>query len=169
MIESFLEMTPRINPSAYVHPTAIIVGDVVIEANCSVWPYAVLRGDIGSIYIDEGTNIQEHVLIHTSTDSNVRVGKHVTVGHQAIIHGACVDDDALIGMGSILLDHSHILKHSIVGAGALVTSKKTFPIASLILGSPAKRVKEVSAAEIKEIRVNADHYIELKEKHRGEQ
>ena len=163
MIESYLEWTPKIHPSVYVHPTACIIGNVIIEANCSVWPYAVIRGDIGSIRIQEGTNIQDHALIHISNGTSVNIGKYVTIGHHAIIHGAHVDDEVLIGMGSVLLDDSHILKHSIVGASALVTAKKTFLEGSLILGSPAKRVKEVTQQEIVGIKENAEHYIQLKE------
>lgn len=169
MIDSFENKTPSVHPSAYVHPTAVLVGDVSVGADCSVWAYAVLRGDIGSIVIEEGSNIQEHVLIHTSIDSNVHIGKYVTIGHQAIIHGATIEDEVLIGMASILLDHAHIKKHSVVGAGALITSNKTFDQASLLLGSPAKKIKQVSEKEISEIIINAKHYIELKEKHRGEQ
>lgn len=169
MIETFLEWTPKIHPSAYVHPTACIIGDVIIDADCSIWPYAVIRGDLGQIHIQEGTSIQEHVLIHSDKDSKVTIGKHVTVGHRAILHGTHVDDEVLIGMGSILLDYSHIKKHSIVGAGALVTSNKTFLSRSLILGSPAKVVKEVSEQDIISIKENAEHYIQLKNKRRGKQ
>lgn len=168
MVESFLQWTPKIHPSAYVHPTACIIGHVVIEANCSVWPYAVLRGDIGLIHIQEGTNIQDHALIHTSTDSTVIIGKNVTIGHQAMIHGAHIEDDVLIGMGSVLLDHSLICSHSIVGARSLVTSNKTFPKASLIIGSPAKVIRLVNEEEIHGIIENAEHYKRLKEEHRGE-
>lgn len=169
MIETFLEWTPRIHPSAYVHPTACIIGNVIIEADCSIWPYAVIRGDMGLIHIQEGTNIQEHVLIHCDKGSSVSLGKYVTVGHQAILHGTHIEDEVLVGMGSIVLDYSHIKKHSIVGAAALVTSNKTFPEKSLILGSPAKVVKEVSEPEVKKIRENAEHYVQLKDKRRGKQ
>lgn len=169
MIETFLNWTPKIHPTAYVHPTACIIGDVIIEADCSIWPYAVIRGDMGHIHIQEGTNIQEHVLIHSDKDATVSIGKLVTVGHRAIIHGSHIEDEVLIGMGSILLDDSHIRKHSIVGANALVTTNKTYQERTLLLGSPAKVVREVSEQEIVSIQQNAEHYIQLKEKRRSNQ
>ena len=163
--QSFFNHSPKIHSTAFVHPTAVIIGRVIIEADCSVWPYAVIRGDIEPIHIKRGTNIQDHVVIHTSTDAPVEIGEYVTIGHQAIIHGATIHEKVLIGMGSLLLDHSVVHKHSIIGAKAMITSNKIIHERSLMLGSPATLVREVTQQEIFQIKENADHYIRLKKQY----
>lgn len=163
--QSFFNHSPKIHSTAFVHPTAVIIGRVTIEADCSVWPYAVIRGDIEPIHIRRGTNIQDHVMIHTSTGAPVEIGEYVTIGHQAIIHGATIYENVLIGMGSLLLDYSVIHKHSIIGAKAMITSNKVVAERSLMLGSPAELVREVTQPEILQIKENADHYIQLKKQY----
>lgn len=164
LIETFNKKTPSIDSTAYVHSTAVIIGDVTIKANCSVWPFAVIRGDVEPIFIDEGTNIQDHAMIHASSGYPVTVGKHVTIGHHAIIHGATIHDEVLVGMDSVVLDGSIIEKHCLIGAKALVTSHSKIKERSLVLGSPAKVICDLSLTQVKSILDNADEYIQLKEK-----
>ena len=135
-------MKPKIDPSCYVHPSAVIIGNVTIEKNCSIWPNAVIRGDENSILIKEGTNIQDCSVIHADKDHPVIIGKDVTVGHGAIVHGAIVEDKCLIGMHATVLSGSKIGRGSIVGAGALVTENKEIPESSLVVGIPGKIIKK---------------------------
>ncbi|HID26064.1 MAG TPA: gamma carbonic anhydrase family protein [Thermoplasmata archaeon] len=134
-------MKPQIHPSCYIAPTAVIIGDVTIEKDCSVWPNAVIRGDENTIKIGEGTNIQDCCVIHTDKKHTVTIGKHVTLGHGAIVHGAEVEDDCIIGMHATVLNGAKIEKGSIVGAKALVTENMTVPENSLVLGVPGRIVK----------------------------
>ena len=157
----FLYVKPRIDPTAYVAPQAVIIGDVRLAARVSVWPMAVLRGDINFIEIGEGSNIQDGCVVHLAEDLPVRVGKLVTVGHRATLHACTVEDECLIGMGATILDGAVIGRGSIVGAHALVTREMQVPPGSLVMGMPAKVVRALSPAEIAGIRVWADHYVEL--------
>src|SRR5690554_3384751 len=163
-IETFDHKTPVIDPSAYIHPTAVIIGDVIIKADCSIWPYAVLRGDVAQIVVDEKSNIQDHAMVHCTTGNPVYIGKSVTIGHSAIIHGAVIEDEVIIGMDSVVLDSARVKKHSLVGAKSLVTSKTIIPERSLVLGSPAKVICDLSQTQIKSILDNAEEYLFLKNK-----
>jgi len=140
-----------------IAPNAVVVGDVTLEPDVNVWYGAVIRGDSGSIRIGEGTNIQDNCVVHEETI----IGKYCTVGHGAIVHGCQVGDNCLIGMGAILLNGAVIGEHCIVGAGALVTGKMDAPAGSMILGSPAKVVKELTPEQMEEIPESARHYIQL--------
>ncbi len=140
-LEKHLAKDPQIDPSAYVSRHAVLVGDVSIAKNASVWPGCVLRADINSIEIGEFSNVQDGVMVHLADDAGVKVGKYTTIGHGAIIHACQIGDECLIGMGAIILDKAVIGKNSIVGAGALVTKNTVIPEGSLVLGSPAKVVK----------------------------
>ena len=128
-----------------IAPTAVITGDVTLEKDVNIWHYAVLRGDIGPIHIGEGTNIQDHAMVHEKTT----VGKYCTVGHRAILHGCTIGDHCVVGMGAILLNDAKIADHCLVAAGAVVTSKMDAPAGSLILGNPAKVVRPLREAEIR--------------------
>ncbi len=153
-------VAPKVKTQHFIAPNAYIIGDVSIGEEVSIFFGAVLRGDIQSISIGNRTNIQEHALLHTTKGrSPCVVGEGVTVGHRAIIHGATVKENCLIGMGSIILDDSVISENSLVGAGALVTEGKTFPPESLIIGSPAKAVRKLTKEEIDGIRKATDSYI----------
>lgn len=163
-IEAFNNKSPKIDATVFVHPTAVIIGDVTIGAHSSIWPYAVLRGDVEPIVVGENTNIQDHVLIHSTTGNPVFIGKYVTIGHQAIIHGAIIEDEVLIGMDSLILDGARIKTHSLVGAKALVTTNSIVPEKSLVLGAPAKVICDLNQTQIKGILDNAHEYIELKNK-----
>ena len=162
----FLFVQPQIDPTAYVAAQAVVIGDVRIAAHASVWPMAVLRGDINFIEIGEGSNIQDGSIIHLADDLPTRVGKLVTVGHRAILHACTVEDECLIGMGATILDGTVIGKGSIVGAHALVTKGMQVPPGSLVMGTPAKVVRPLRPEEITDIRTWADHYIALAPLHK---
>jgi len=157
----FLFVQPQIDPTAYVAAQAVVIGDVRLAAHSSVWPTAVLRGDINFIEIGEGSNIQDGSIVHLADDLPVIVGKLVTVGHRAILHACTVEDECLIGMGATILDGALIGKGSIIGAHALVTKGTRIPPGSLVMGTPAKVVRSLHPEEIADIRHWADHYIDL--------
>lgn len=140
----------------FIAPNATIVGDVVLGENVSIWYGAVLRGDSGCITIGDGSNVQDNCIIHEKTT----LGKYCTVGHGAILHGCTVGDGCLIGMGSIVLDGAVLEEGCLVGAGALVTGKTHAPAGSVLLGNPAKIVKQLTPEQIEKDRQNALHYIE---------
>ena len=162
----FLSVPPQIHSTAYVAPQAIVIGDVRLAAQSSVWPTAVLRGDINFIEIGEGSNIQDGSVVHLAEDLPVIVGKLVTVGHRAILHACTVEDECLIGMGATILDGAIIGRGSIVGAHALVTKDTRIPPGSLVMGMPAKVVRPLRPEEIAGIRTWADHYVALGPIHR---
>lgn len=135
-------MCINIAEGTYIDPTAVIIGKVTISRGASVWPYAVIRGDANSIVIGEGSNIQEHVMIHVDHRDAVVVGKDVSVGHGAVIHGASVGDRCIIGMHSTLLNGVEIGDDTIVGAGTVITGGSKIPPGSIVLGVPGKVVKE---------------------------
>ncbi len=140
---------------------AKLIGNVEMKDNVSIWYNAVLRGDIEPITIDENSNVQDNCVVHVSKNYPVKIGKNVSVGHGAIVHGCTIEDNVLIGMGAIILNGAHIEKNCLVGAGALVTENKTFPEGSLIIGSPAKAIRQLTEEEIESITENATHYVEL--------
>lgn len=146
--------------SVYIAANATVVGDVQLGENVSVWYNAVLRGDSGKITVGAGTNIQDGAILHEQTT----LGKNCTVGHGAIVHGCTVGDNCVIGMGAIVLNGAVIGDNCIVGAGALVTGKMNAPAGSMILGSPAKVVKELTPQQIEDNAHSASHYIELAQK-----
>ena len=141
-------LVPKIGDEVWIDSSAVVIGDVDLEREVSVWPQVVLRGDQGRISIGEGTNIQDGSIAHaTGGISVVYVGKRCTVGHRVILHGCHVEDDCLIGMGAILLDNCRIGSGSIVGAGAVVTAGTIIPEGSMVLGCPAKVVRTLSLKE----------------------
>lgn len=160
---------PKIDPSCYVAPEAIIIGDVAIDKGCSIWPYAVIRADLSSIRIGEGSSIQEHCQVHGNPGRPTIIGKNVSVGHGAIIHAAKVGDYVIVGMNSVILDGAEIGSGSIVGAGAVVKSEMKVPEGSLVVGVPAKVVKEHDPSLREAARKNAEEYHKLRDAHmRGE-
>ncbi len=142
-LEKHLAKDPEIAPDAYVSKYAVLIGDVKIGPKASVWPMCVLRGDINSIEVGEGSNVQDGTVIHLADDAGVVIGKNTTIGHGAIIHGCTIGDGCLIGMGATVMDKAVIGNGSIVGAGALVTKDTIVPEGSLVLGSPARVVKNL--------------------------
>lgn len=147
--------------SYYKADSAIIDGDVTIAKNVSVWHEAVIRADSASVEIGERTNVQDMALIHVDKDHPVKIGKGVTIGHKAIIHGATIEDDVLIGMSALIMNGAVIKKGSIVGAGALVKENMIVPEGSVVVGMPAKVIKQTNSDQIQMIKENSDHYIEL--------
>ncbi len=141
----------------YIAPGAVVVGDVTLEKDVNIWYGAVIRGDSGAIRIGEGTNIQDNCVVHEKTT----IGKYCTVGHGAIVHGCTVGDGCVIGMGAIVLTGAVIGDGCLIGAGAVVTGKTNAPAGSMLLGSPAKVVKELSPEQIAEFRKDAEHYVAL--------
>ena len=142
----------------YIAEGARIVGDVTIGEDSSVWYNAVIRGDSNSIVIGENTNVQDNAVLHTSHDHGITIGDNVTIGHGAIVHGCAIGNNVLIGMGAIVLDGAIVEDNCIIGAGALVTQNKVMPTGSLVLGNPAKVVREISEEEKNAILENADEY-----------
>ena len=162
MIHAFKDKVPQIHPTAWVHPDATVIGEVILHAGVSIWPGAVLRGDMGLIEIGEDSNVQDNSVVHmTSGISVTRIGARVTVGHRVILHGCLVDDDCLIGMGSILLDNCHIRAFSVVGAGALVTGRKVYDEGVMLLGSPATVARPASDQDRSWIESSWRHYKEV--------
>jgi carbonic anhydrase/acetyltransferase-like protein (isoleucine patch superfamily) len=139
-----------------------LIGQVEVAEDCSIWPYAVLRGDGGRISVGKGSNIQDGVIAHLTEDlSSTRVGDYCTIGHRAILHGCIVGDFSVVGMGAILLDNAELGEYCMVGSGALITAGKKFPPYSLIMGSPAKAVREITQKEKDYIDLGWRTYYEL--------
>ncbi len=147
-VYSFQGMVPVVDPSAYVHPTAVLIGDVIIGPGVYVAPCAVLRGDFGRLVIEEDANVQDHCVVHGFPDRDTIVEKLGHIGHHAIIHGATVRRNSMIGMGAILLDYCEIGADSIVAAQALVRANEIVPPRSMMAGVPAKRIREVTDKDL---------------------
>ena len=159
-IAARLKKGPTIHSSAWVVPAATVLGDVVLEEESSVWYGAVLRGDINRIVIGPRSNVQDNAVIHVDTGYPTSVGELVTIGHTAIVHACKIDNEVLVGMGSIVLDDVEVGARSIIGANALVTMGMKIPPGSLVLGSPAKIRRELTLDEQKDIARWAWSYVE---------
>ena len=165
-LQSFQNHAPQLAAGVYVHHSASVIGHVNLGDNVSVWPCAVIRGDINFIRIGAGSNIQDGAVLHVNHASEydklgspLIIGDHVTIGHNVILHGCTVGNKCLIGMGSILMDGVQIGDQSIIGAGSLVTEGKIFPPRSLIVGRPAKFVRVLTETEILFLDQSADNYL----------
>lgn len=161
----FMETSPYVSEDAYVAQGAILIGDVQINKNASVWFNCVIRADNAQVIIGESTNIQDLTMIHVDKNIPVYIGKNVTIGHKCIIHGAKINDNSLIGMGSILMDNVEIGENTIVGAGTLIPNGKKVPSGVLVMGSPYKIIRELSADEIQSIAISAKNYAEHSKKY----
>ena len=148
------------NGENWVAPNASVIGDVTLDKNTSIWFNAVLRGDIENIYIGIGSNVQDGSVLHTDPGYPIKIGKNVTIGHLVMLHGCTIGDNSLIGIGAIVLNGAKIGKNCIIGANALVTENKKIPDNSLVIGSPGRIVRQVTAEEIKLTTENAIHYQE---------
>lgn len=160
-IRTFRDHRPQIDPTAYVAGDAQVIGKVILGPGVSVWFNAVLRGDTDRIRIGAGSNIQDGSILHADEGVPCMIGERVVVGHRAILHGCEVGDDCLIGMGAIVLNRAQLGPGCIVGAGAVVAEGKVFPARSLLLGVPAKVVREVTDQELAKTRAGAEHYTRL--------
>ena len=152
-------LVPNLHPEAYVAEDATVIGDVTLEQGVSVWPQAVLRGDNEPIRIGQHSNVQEGAVLHADPGFALTVGQGVTIGHQAMLHGCTIGDGALIGIQAVVLNGAVIGNNCLVGAGAIVTEGKVFPDNSLILGAPAKVVRELTAEAIASMQHNATEYV----------
>ena len=150
---------PVMTESTWVADSAQVMGNVVLADNTSVWFGAVIRGDTETIHIGEGSNIQDCSVLHADHGKPLTIGKHVTVGHQVMLHGCTIGDESLIGIGAVVLNGAKIGNNCLVGAGSLVTEGKEFPDGSMIMGSPAKVVRELTPEQIQGIRMSAKNYI----------
>lgn len=151
---------PTLHPTAWVAPSAELIADVVLGEDSSVWFGAVVRADNTSITVGPRSNVQEGAMLHSDPGAPLTIGRDCTIGHHAVLHGCTIGDAVLIGMGAIVLNRAAIGDECIVGAGALVTEGKSFPPGSLIVGSPARAVRELDAGARAFLRASAGHYVE---------
>jgi carbonic anhydrase/acetyltransferase-like protein (isoleucine patch superfamily) len=168
-LDKFLGRQPQTSHAAFVASNAILVGDVRLGKDSSVFYGAVLRADIESIQIGEGTNVQDGAVIHTADDIPALLGAHCTIGHSAIIHACRIGNLCLVGMGAVVLDDAEIGDECLIGARALVTQRTKIPPRSLVIGSPAKVVRELTPEELFSLRQGADKYIAVARAHAARQ
>ena len=154
------ELIPTLGPGAWAAPTADLIGDVRLGARASVWFGAILRGDNTRLILGDDTNFQDGSIGHSDAGFPLTIGARVTVGHQAILHGCTIADDCLVGMGARILNGAVLESECLVGAGALITEGKHFASGSLIVGSPARVVRQLTGEEKQALRVSAAHYAE---------
>ncbi len=161
MILKFKDKIPKISKNVFIHETAVVIGDVEIGDFSSIFPNAVVRGDRDKIVIGKYVNVQDNATVHVSKGYGVYIGDFTSIGHNAVVHGCRIGKNVLVGMGAVVMNGAEIGDNSIIGAGAVVTEKKKFPERSLIVGVPAKVVREVSDEEIVNIKKNAEIYYKL--------
>lgn len=154
------DFSPQVHPSAWVAPSAEIMGQVLVLADASVWFGCVVRGDVERIRIGAGANVQDLSVLHADPGAPLTIGERVTVGHKAMLHGCTIGEESLIGIGAVVLNGARIGRHCLVGAGALVTEGKEFPDGSLIIGSPARVARALTPEQIEGLRRSAQHYID---------
>jgi carbonic anhydrase/acetyltransferase-like protein (isoleucine patch superfamily) len=156
---------PDLHPSAWVADSAEVIGKVTLAENASVWYGAVLRGDNDRITVGAHSNVQDGSVLHTDHGQPLVIGAGVTVGHQVMLHGCTIGDNSLVGIQSVILNGARIGRNSIVGAGAVVTEGKQFPDGVLIVGAPAKVVRELMPEQIDRLRASASHYVDQQQRH----
>lgn len=161
------EAVIRIDRSAFIAPGAVVLGDVTVGAQASVWYGCVLRGDMAGIVVGSQTNVQDGTIVHVDEGKPALIGARVGIGHRAVIHGCTIEDECLIGMGSVLLNDVRIGSGSVVAAGALVTEGTQVPPGSLVMGVPARVVRPVDAALRARVRHTWEHYVAQAERHRA--
>jgi carbonic anhydrase/acetyltransferase-like protein (isoleucine patch superfamily) len=160
MIRTFQGIKPMVPKSCFVEETAVVIGDVVMGEDCSVWFNAVIRGDVNYIRIGNRTNVQDLCMLHVTHDTHpLLIGSDVTIGHHVVLHGCTIQDRVLVGMGAIIMDAAVIGEDSVVGAGALVVEGTIVPPKSLILGSPAKVKRQVTVKELAWVKESAENYV----------
>ncbi len=175
-VRSFEQYTPLVHPTAYVDASAVVIGDVEIGEDSSIWPLCVIRGDIQLIRIGARTSIQDGTVIHVTHDSRfcpggqpTLIGNDVTVGHKVILHACAIEDFCLIGMGSIVMDRAVVRAHVTIGAGSVVPPGKVLDSGFLYVGSPVRQIRPLNARELEFLEYSAQNYRRLKERHRVSQ
>ncbi len=171
-IQGFKNHLPQLADGVYIHQSATIIGEVSIGENSSVWPGTVIRGDINFIRIGQNTNIQDLSVLHVNYKSSndpagspLIIGDNVTIGHAVILHGCTIEDECLIGMGSIVMDKVLVQKHVLLAAGSLVASSAVLESGHLYMGRPAKKVRELSVDEVAHLKASADGYVSVKDEY----
>jgi len=174
-IQRFMNHFPQIASSVYVHSAAAVIGDVVIGEDSSVWPGAVIRGDVNYIHIGKNTNVQDLSMLHVNHRSSadpagapLTIGDNVTIGHTVILHGCTIEDEVLIGMGSIVMDKAVVQKHVLLAAGSLVPEGKVLESGYLYVGRPAKKMRALTPDEIAHFMYSANNYVALKNQYQRE-
>jgi len=170
-IRKYKKHQPVIDNNCYIDDASIIIGNVTIGSDSSIWPMTVVRGDVNAIHIGSNTNIQDSSVLHVTHDGPydynrggyaLTIGNNVTVGHAVILHGCTIEDDCLVGMGSTIMDGVIVKPNTIIGAGSLVSPGKILDEGCLYVGRPVRKVRELNAEEIESIQYSAKHYVELK-------
>lgn len=171
-IRKFQDKNPSLGSRVYIDPQAAVIGDVCLGDDVSVWPMAVIRGDVNFITIGNACSIQDGAILHVTHDGPYTaggkpliLGQGITIGHQAVLHGCTIDDYCLIGMGSLILDAVHIQHHVMVAAGSVVSPGKILESGYLYLGNPARAVRKLTAKELEQLEYSAHHYVHLKDKY----
>ena len=152
------DISPTVDDSAWVAPDANVIGNIVLEEKSSVWFCCTLRGDSEEIRVGKGSNVQENCVLHTDMGFPLSVGRNVTVGHKAMLHGCTIGDGSLIGMGATILNGAVIEKNCLIGAGALITEGKRIPEGSLVMGSPGRVIRQLDTDAINGLRLSAEGY-----------
>lgn len=159
LLKEYKGILPKVSTEAYVADNVAITGDIHIGDHTNIWFGVTMRGDMNYVRVGQHTNIQDNSMVHVDTGHPTIIGDYVTIGHMCIIHGCTVEDNVLVGMGSTLMNGCVIRKNTIIGAGSLVTEGKEFPEGVLIVGRPAKVIRELTEEEIKAIKVSAEGYV----------
>ncbi len=175
-IRRYLNHTPELQNCAYIDPNCVIIGEVTLAQNTSVWPFAVIRGDVNHISIGAGSNVQDFAMLHVShknaakpEGSPLRIGKNVTIGHHATLHGCTVGDNVLIGMNTVILDDAIIENEVMIGAGSLVPPRKRLLSGFLYVGSPVKQARPLTDEEKAFLPYSAEHYVKVAHNHKDSQ
>lgn len=158
MIRTYCSHAPRIHPSAFIHDSSEIIGRVSVGRDSSIWPFAVLRGDVDAVRVGSRTNIQDHSVLHCREGEPAVIGSGVTIGHQVVIHGSRIGDGCLIGMGAVIMEAT-VGRESLVAAGALVPRGLRIPARSLVMGSPARVVRKLKSSELRSLKRSAKEYV----------
>jgi gamma-carbonic anhydrase len=169
MIRPFCGKVPKAAASAYIDPSAQVIGDITIGERSSIWPNVSARGDVSSITIGDESNVQDNCVMHCDDGFPLIIGNRVTVGHLAMLHGCVIEDDSLIGIGAIILNGARIGKGSVVAAGALIPEGMQVPPNSMVMGVPGKVKREITAEERERFQLNCQHYVDLARQYREEQ
>lgn len=171
-IRAFQGKLPTLGTGVYIDPQSAVIGDVTLGDDVSVWPMAVIRGDVNSIHVGNACSIQDAAILHVTHDGPYTpggkpliLGQGITIGHQAVLHGCTVDDFCLIGMGALILDAVHIQHHVMVAAGSVVAPGKILESGYLYLGNPARAFRKLNEQELEQLEYSAQHYVRLKNKY----